>query len=129
MAAHLNFHKWKECAFSVEQFRSPRWLLGSRPKGCPEELTKILTVSQISQPMHIKVLIQSFTTAGKKLRASAKAKMRPGVEDFNKLADFACVYAAVLEKGRQLKDWTSEKEQVICKCFMSRFLVRINFEK
>ena len=46
MAAHLNFHKWKECAFSVEQFRSPRWLLGSKPKGCPEELTKILTVSQ-----------------------------------------------------------------------------------
>ena len=122
MAAHLNFHKWKECAFSVEQFRSPRWLLGAKPKGCPEELTKILTVTKLSQPMHIRVLIHSFTTAGKKLRASAKAKMRLSVDEFNRLADFTCVYAAVLEKARQLSDWTADKEQAVMKCFMSRLL-------
>ncbi|CAE6950443.1 unnamed protein product [Symbiodinium sp. CCMP2592] len=120
IANHLNYAKWKESAFSVEQFRCSRWLLGAKPKNCPLEIVNLLTVTEHSQRLHIDLVIHSFTVAGKKLRASSRGKMRASVDDFAKMADFACVYSRVLEKARPLSSWDDKKEQSVMKCFMSR---------
>ncbi|CAE7252952.1 unnamed protein product [Symbiodinium sp. CCMP2592] len=120
IANHLNYAKWKESAFSVEQFRCSRWLLGAKPKNCPLEIVNLLTVTEHSQRLHIDLVIHSFTVAGKKLRASSRGKMRASVDDFAKMADFACVYSRVLEKARLLSSWDDKKEQSVMKCFMSR---------
>ena len=124
IAAHLNFHKWKECAFSVEQFRNARWLLGSKPKsGCPAEIVDLLSVTPASQSLHIQLVIHTFGVAGKKLRASARAKMRASVDEFAMMADFACVYSKVLEKAHVLSTWTEKLEKTVMKCFLSKLLV------
>lgn len=36
MSHHLAFVKWKDSAFSTEQLKHPRWLLGARPKNTIE---------------------------------------------------------------------------------------------
>ena len=95
MSQHLSFFKWKESAFSTEQLKTTRWLLGARPKQCSEGLEQILTVSPMSQTMLMELHIKAFTEATRKLKPSARARGRASTEDFEKLVDFSCVFAAL----------------------------------
>ena len=119
---HLNHAKWKESAFSSEQFRSQRWILGSAPKmqACP--LKKALTVSEESQSLHLQLVVCAFVEAGRKLRASARPRVRLSQEMFDKYADFACVFATVLQEARLLTTWKREKEHEVLKLFFQKRL-------
>lgn len=120
--AHLDRAKWKESAFSVEQFRSVRWMLNTAPRSscCPTTLRKFLTVTELAQCMHLKLVIQSFLDAGRRLRASARPRVRLSSEGFDKLCDFACVYANVLTEARSLASWSDEKEKEFMKAFYQK---------
>lgn len=122
IAEHLNHAKWKDSAFSVDQFRSSRWLLKTSPKlpACP--MKKALTVSEESQQMHLRLVVAQFTQAGRRQRPSARARNRLSQEMFERYCDFSCVYACVLEEARQLTSWTSEKEAEVLKIFMQKRL-------
>ena len=129
ISEHLNHAKWKESAFSVDQFRSTRWLLKTSPKlpACP--MKKALTVSEESQKMHLQLVVAQFTQAGRRQRPSARARNRLSQEMFERYCDFACVYACVLEEARQLTSWTPEKEAEVLKIFMQKRLDGTNLEK
>ena len=86
-------------------------------------MKKSLTVTVESQVLHLELVVQSFVDAGRKLRSSARAKMRLSQEQFDRYCDFACVYASVLAEARQLSSWTNEKELAVRKLFFQKFLV------
>ena len=122
--SHLDRNKWQQCAFAVDQFRSSRWLLHTAPKmtSCPSELRRFLTVSELSQTMHLKLVVHAYSEAGRRLRPSARSKMRLSTDGFEKMCDFACMYANVLIEARGLATWSSEKEEAFLKAFFQKTL-------
>lgn len=120
IAAHLHHNKWAYSAFSVEQFKSQRWLLGSAPKMAVCAMRKALVVTEEAQSLHIQLVVKTFADEGRKLRPSARSRKRLTAEQWERYCDFACVYAAVIAEGRQLSTWTAEKEAEIIKLFFHR---------
>ena len=105
MTNHLAFTKWKESAFSTEQLRSNRWLLNARPKNAPENFRDILTVSPMAQAMLIELHIHVFQAAVRRMTSkssTARSRVRATVEDFDKLVDFACVFAALRREAKMV---------------------------
>lgn len=95
MSQHLAFTKWKDSAFSTEQLKTSRWLLGARPKHCADGLDGLLTVSPQAQTMLMELHIKTFGEATRKMKVSARARARASPEDFEKTVDFACIFAAL----------------------------------
>lgn len=122
IALHLNHAKWKESAFSAEQFKSVRWILGSSPKMAGCEMKKCLTVTEEAQTMHLQLVVQTFIEAGRKVRPSSRTRLRLSQEMFDKYCDYACMFASVLQEARLLTTWTQEKEAEIKKLFLQRYL-------
>ncbi|CAK9010862.1 Uncharacterized protein SCF082_LOCUS10854 [Durusdinium trenchii] len=120
--SHVDHHKWKECCFSTEQFRSQRWLLGTSPKStsCPAELKKVLTVNEEAQSLHLQLTVQCFLDNGRRLRPSARPRVRWSTSTFDAHCDFTCVYASVLREARLLASFTEEKEKMILKAFFQK---------
>ena len=124
MRAHLDRFKWKEAALNTEQLRSNRWMIGASPKAsaCPAELRRCLTVTPQSQVMHLKLIINIFVEGGRRLRPSARSRLRMSSDVFDAHADYACIYSALLVEARQLASFTPEKEAQIMKAFYQRSL-------
>ena len=97
-------------------------MVGSQPKAnqCPAEWRKILCVTPQSQVMHLKWVVNQFLEDGRRLRASARARVRLSSEAFDFVADYACFYSAVLTEARQLSTWTPEKEEAVMKAFYQK---------
>eukprot|EP00435_Cladocopium_sp_Y103_P054071 s74_g17.t1 len=127
MRSHLDRFKWKEAAYNTEQLRSQRWMIGSQPKAnaCPPELRKVLCVTNQSQVMHLKLVAYCFAEESRRLRASARARVRLSSEQFDAFADFACFYSAVLTEARLLSTWTPEKEEAVMKSFYQKFCTSV----
>ncbi|CAK9014066.1 Uncharacterized protein SCF082_LOCUS12189 [Durusdinium trenchii] len=118
---HIDHVKWAHCAFSAEQLRGNRWMIGATPKaGCPPALKKALTVTEQSQAMHFRLTIHCFIEGGRRLRASSRSRLRWASQQFDVHADLACMYSAVLDEARELSSWTDQKEQVLMKAFYSK---------
>eukprot|EP00434_Breviolum_minutum_P019611 symbB.v1.2.017298.t1/scaffold1343.1/size124258/7 len=100
MSNHLQFCKWRDSAFSAEQFKSTRWLLNARPKQVPESLKDVLTVTPMAQVMLLELHVHSFLQASRRLKVSQRARVRASADDFEKLADFACVFASIRQKAK-----------------------------
>ena len=124
MRNHLDYAKFKESAFSTEQFRLQRWLLGVSPKAntCPPELKRCLTVTEESQKLHLQLVVSSYLEAGRRLRPSARPRMRLSASQFELYCDVACVYATTLQDARLLASWTKEKEAAVLKAFFQKIL-------
>eukprot|EP00438_Fugacium_kawagutii_P015689 Skav235312 [mRNA] locus=scaffold520:364384:369888:+ [translate_table: standard] len=117
---HIDHVKWALCAFSTEQLKGQRWMVGSSPKNCPAELKKALTVSEQSQVMHFRLVIQCFNDNCRRVRASSRAPQRWASGTSDSHCDVACMYSAILDEARSLSSWTSEKEQAVMKAFFQR---------
>ncbi|CAK9061163.1 Uncharacterized protein SCF082_LOCUS32081, partial [Durusdinium trenchii] len=119
---HCDRHRWKECAFSTEQLKSQRWLLGATPKGstCPADLKKALTVTDEAQTLHLQLTVHSFLENGRRLRPSARPRVRWSPSTFESHSDFSCIYAAVLREARGLASFSAEKEKAIMKAFFDK---------
>lgn len=124
LRAHLDHNKWKDAAINTEQLRSVRWMVGSQPKvgNCPAELRRVLCVTPQSQVLHLKLVVHVFGEQSRRLRASAKSRVRLSSENFDAFADFACMYSMVLTEARQLSTWNAEKEETVMKSFFQRCL-------
>ena len=101
MMHHLAFVKWKDSAFSSEQLRTTRWLLGARPRGLPEALVQVLTVTPLAQSMLIELHIKAFQVATRRLKPSAWCRKRASPEEFDKLVDYACIVAALRTEAKK----------------------------
>lgn len=125
LRAHLDHNKWKDAAINTEQLRSVRWMVGSQPKGntCPAELRRVLCVTPQSQVLHLKLVVHLFGEQSRRLRASARSRVRLSSDQFDDFfADFACMYSMVLTEARQLSTWNAEKEETLMKSFFQRCL-------
>ena len=120
LAQHLDRHKWRDSAFSSEQMRSSRWVLGTSPKmqACP--MKKALSVTEEAQCLHLRLVVHVFTEAGRRVRPTSRSRLRLSQEQFDKYCDFACIFAAALAEARQLTTFTPEKEAQIMKCFFQK---------
>ena len=123
LRSHLDHAKWKESAVNTEQLRSQRWMIGTAPKAsaCPPDLRKVLTVTEQSQTMHLQLLVHTYVEAGRRLRASARPRMRLSVEKFEAMADYACMISAVLTEAKALSSWSAEKEAAVMKAFYQQY--------
>eukprot|EP00435_Cladocopium_sp_Y103_P015413 s3816_g3.t1 len=122
---HTDHVKWAYCAFSTEQLRGNRWMVGATPKasGCPPALRKALTMTDQSQVMHFKLVIHAYTEAGRRLRTSSKPRMRWSPQVFDTHCDLAAMYSSVLDEARELSSWNSDKEAALMKAFFQKHLV------
>ncbi|CAK9088579.1 Uncharacterized protein SCF082_LOCUS41831 [Durusdinium trenchii] len=123
MNNHLTFTKWKDSAFSTEQLRTTRWLLGARPKNTVENYQDMLTVTAQAQCMLMELHIKCFTNATRRMKASARNRARANAEEFDKLVDFACVFSYI----RQCAKRATAKPDVDAK-LLSAFLSKDYFQ-
>ena len=121
MMNHLAFTKWKDSAFSSEQLRTTRWLLGAKPRGMPDALSEILTVGPVAQAMLIDLHVKSFQEATRRLKVSAWCRKRASPEEFDKYVDFACVFAFLRAEDRKITSDPSVDSKLI-EAFMSKCL-------
>lgn len=121
MMNHLAFTKWKDSAFSSEQLRTTRWLLGAKPKGMPDALVEILTVGPVAQAMLIDLHVKSFQDATRRLKVSAWCRKRASPEEFDKLVDFACVFAFLRAEAKKITSDTSVDSKLL-EAFMAKCL-------
>ena len=127
MVSHLAFTKWRESAFSTEQLRSNRWLLNARPRNAPDNFRDILTVSPMAQAMLMELHIHVFQAAIRRMTsksATARSRIRATVEDFEKLVDFACIFAALRQEARRVcaaADF-AEVDQKLLATFLAKHL-------
>eukprot|EP00435_Cladocopium_sp_Y103_P036922 s204_g9.t1 len=119
MSQHLQFVKWKESAFSTEQLKGVRWLLGARPRNIPEALHEALTVTPMAQTMLMDLHIKRFAQATRRVKPSARKLQRSSPEDFEKLVDYACVFAHLRQSARQATSDPKVDEKLL-EAFMAR---------
>ena len=110
---HLSFTKWRDSAFSTEQLRTVRWLLGAKPKGLPDSLADILTVSAQAQSMLVELHIRSFTEATRRLKVSAWSRKRASAEDFDKMVDFACMFSHLRIEAKRVNSDASVDSKLV----------------
>ena len=113
MMQHLSFTKWRDSAFSTEQLRTVRWLLGAKPKGLPDSLADILTVSAQAQSMLVELHIRSFTEATRRLKVSAWSCKRASAEDFDKMVDFACMFSHLRIEAKRVNSDASVDSKLV----------------
>ncbi|CAK9083772.1 unnamed protein product, partial [Durusdinium trenchii] len=120
--AHLDSHKSHQSAFSTEQFKGTRWLLTASPKAsnCPSDLRKCLTVTPLSQTLHLKLVVKTFMDSARRLRASSRARARLSQSQFEQLCDFSCVYAHIWSEAKLLSTWDEDKDAAMEKAFFQK---------
>ena len=121
MTQHLGFAKWKESAFSTEQLKGVRWLLGARPRGLPEALLEPLTMTPMAQSMMMQLHVKKFLQDTRRVKASAKKFVRASQEDFDKLSDYACIFA-YLRQAAKVATSDSKVDDKLLEAFMARSL-------
>ena len=121
MSTHLAFTKWKECCFSTDQLKTTRWLLGARPKNAGQAMAEYLTVTPLSQTMLMELHIKLFNESARKVKPSARNRIRASCEDFEKLVDYACMFAA-LRNAAKLARCDSKVDGQLVEAFLSKLL-------
>ena len=121
MTHHWAFVTWKDSALSSEQLRTTRWLLGARPKSLPEALVQVLTVTPVAQAMLIELHVKAFQDATRRLKPSAWCRKRASPEEFDKLVDYACVFAALRGEAKKVNsDGTVDSK--LMQAFLAKYL-------
>ena len=122
---HLNFHKWKDSAFTSDLLKSSRWLLSAAPKQAKEPFKKLLTVDSQIQFEFLRNHIHTYVNATRKLKASAKGKARPSVEQWDAAVNYTCIMVAVQREVKTFfndsnSDLYLKAKQQLDKAFMAR---------
>lgn len=121
MTQHLAFTKWKDSAFSSEQLRTVRWLLGAKPKNLPDCFQEILTVTPLAQTMLIELRVKSFVEATRRLKTSAWSRRRASPEEFDKLVDFSCMFAHLRAEAKKVNSDTTVDGKLMA-AFLAKLL-------
>lgn len=124
---HLNFVKWRESAFTSELLKSSRWMINATPKGAKEPFKQLLVVTPEVQESFLKNHVYHFNLATRRMKASAKAKARPSVQEWDAVCSYTCIMNAV--QIEMLDYFKGAADQEIAKtaldqletCFMARW--------
>lgn len=123
LQCHLNFHKWQQSSLTAELLRSSRWLIGASPRYAKDSLKVMLTVTENAQVEFLQNHVHVFNAQARKVRASARAKLRPSQSDWDKLMDYTCVMEAVKQEVAAALDDQECRDRVlgqVATAFMSR---------
>ena len=122
---HLNYNKWSQSSFTSDLLRSTRWLIGASPRHTKDSMKSILTVTPEIQSKFLMNHIDTFNQQGKKVRLSARAKLRPSQSDWDKLVDYTCVMQSARDKAEEaLKDHPTEKKEDVLQQIDDAFMAR-----
>ena len=122
MSQHLTFTKWKDSAFSTEQLRTTRWLLGARPKNIPDGYHELLTVTPMAQEMLMDLHVKSFLRATRRVKSAARSRARLCADDFDRLVDFACVFAHIRKCAMRVVSKSRDVDSKLMAAFLAKFL-------
>ncbi|CAK9115722.1 unnamed protein product [Durusdinium trenchii] len=120
MSQHLTFTKWKDSAFSTEQLRTTRWLLGARPKNIPDGYHELLTVTPMAQEMLMDLHVKSFLRATRRVKSAARSRARLCADDFDRLVDFACVFAHIRKCAMRVVSKSRDVDSKLMAAFLAK---------
>ena len=124
MQMHLNWHKWKECAFSSDLLKSSRWLLSAFPKNVKSNFKKLLTVTPDVQEAFIENHIATFNSKTKRVKASVRSKHRPTLGEWDKMVDYTCVMFHAAEEAAIFWSEHESKKLEAVRSVHSAFMAR-----
>lgn len=121
---HLHYFRWKESALSSDLLKSTRWLLGAAPKQTKDEMKRLLTVTASSQEAFILNYIDGFCRSTRRVKPSARSKLRATPAEWDRLVDYTCI----MQNARVQADalWAANEENkksvgaALEKAFMAR---------
>ncbi|CAK9066939.1 unnamed protein product [Durusdinium trenchii] len=101
---HLDFNKYDESGYNESLLRSKRHQLHEVPKGIPPSWIDRLTVTHDSQTLHFKRYNQWWASNAKRVKKSARARLRWGEEQWGKSVDQCCLVVwAIRERSKNPK--------------------------
>ncbi|CAE6916132.1 unnamed protein product [Symbiodinium sp. CCMP2456] len=122
---HLAHFKWKDSCFSSSQLQSTRWLLGATAKNMPENYGQALTMTPEAQMMLMQLHVHLYMQAVRKCKgATARAKCRLDKENFEKLCDFATMFASVRAAAK-----LASSDKTIDQQIMDSFLAKDYYQE
>ncbi len=78
-------------------------------------------MTPMAQLMLMELHIATFNEATRRVRPSAHGRLRPTAEAFEKMVDFACVFAALRQAAKRVSS-NREVDGQLVKAFMARCL-------
>lgn len=93
--SHLNFYRWKDSAFTSDLLKSSRWLVNATCKTAKEPFKQLLVVTSEIQEMFLRGHIHQYVEATRRVKASARAKHRPSVQEWDRAVSYTCIMWAV----------------------------------
>eukprot|EP00438_Fugacium_kawagutii_P010744 Skav218260 [mRNA] locus=scaffold2035:149289:149987:+ [translate_table: standard] len=131
LTGHLNYHKWKESAFTAELLKTTRWLINACPRGCKEPFKSLLVVDAPAQEAFLANHIPHFLAVTRRMKATAKAKSRPSVQEWDEVVNYTCIMMQVRQEiETHLSDDEARREKVLQDledCFMARPGLRFGY--
>ena len=106
---HLSYFRWKESALSSDLLKSTRWLLGASPKQAKDEMKRILTVNDSVQEAFILNYIAGFCKSTRRVKPSARSKLRATTTEWDRLVDYTCVMLNARNKADAV--WADNEEK------------------
>ena len=82
--SHLNYYRWKDSAFTSDLLKSSRWLVNATCKRAKEPFKQLLVVTNEIQEMFLMGHIHQYVEATRRVKASARAKHRPTVQEWDR---------------------------------------------
>ena len=127
ISGHLHYNKWSQSCFTSDLLRSTRWLLAASPAAQANTYIKtLLTVDADCQEHFLRNHIAWFNRQARRVKQSARPKLRPTVQEFERLMDYTCVMlgtAKVAAEFHAQNEAAGQKaQQGILDAFMSRQL-------
>ena len=95
---HLNYNKWKESCLTGELLRGTRWLLNACLKGAQGSWKSMLTVTATIQENFLRKQFHHFGQATRKVKVTARAKLRPSTQEWDSLVNYACIMEALKQE-------------------------------
>lgn len=95
IADHLNYVRWKESAFTSDLLKSTRWMLHATWKSAKEPFKRLLVVDEEIQVAFLENHVAHYSKATRRVKASAKPKCRPTVQEWDSLVSYTAIMVAV----------------------------------
>lgn len=121
---HLDFHRWKECAFTADLLKSSRWLLGAVPRNAKDTMKRLLVVTPTVQQAFLKNVIWTFAAGSKKVKASSRGKLRLTQSDWDQLVDYTCIMMALESDAKDVLGDEPEKRLEVVNSIEQAFYAR-----
>ena len=123
--SHLNYYRWKDSAFTSDLLKSSRWLVNATSKMAKEPFKQLLVVTSEIQELFLRGHIHQYVEATRRVKASARAKHRPSVQEWDRAVSYTCIIWAVKKEmltflGDETEPKYIQAVDALQQCFLAR---------